>query len=109
MNTETQLPRLIDANALKERISQRQRNTFNDTREDESFSDYAWRVTYEEIDSAPTVETTDDVLKAIGRHPTLFLVNEKWNAYVMQNPSEVYKGDTPIEAVKKLEASLNRK
>ena len=99
-------PRLIDANALLEAM-----NIARKDRPDspDDLSDYGFWIMDRIIQSAPTVETTDDVLKAIGRHPTLFLVNEKWNAYVMQNPSEVYKGDTPIEAVKKLEASLNPK
>lgn len=51
--------RLIDANALKLRISQRQKRDIDDVREEESFSDYAYRITFEEIESATTVDISE--------------------------------------------------
>ena len=95
---EPEKVRLIDANALKERMNS------------DFWSNVADLVdALEIIDSAPTVETTDDVLTRIGRHPTVFFGNDEWNAYVMQNLNQVCNWKTPLEAVTRLESSLNPK
>lgn len=59
MPTETQTPRLIDANALLEAM-----NIARKDRPDspDDLSDYGFWITEKLLESAPTVETTDDLL-----------------------------------------------
>lgn len=104
---EPERVRLIDANALLEAVSELkyEYSGCDDVRTWQS----AILKAYLTVDSAPTVETTDDVLTRIGRHPTVFFGNDEWNAYVMQNLNQVYNWKTPLEAVTRLEASINNK
>ena len=127
MPTETTVTRLIDANALKEIIRTLYINC-DCWSEDES--DCAcWAVNYNaciiralsKIDSAPTVDTTDDVLARFPKFPERLdyqcLIFDRGN-WIFSNAEfewGTYKakdfafGKTPLEAVKKLEASLNPK
>ena len=107
METQLTVPRLIDANALKERMNS------------DFWSNAADLVdALEIIDSAPTVETTDDVLARIPKFPQrtdyqcLIFDRGNWifsnaefkdNVYILR---DFAYGRTPLEAVTRLEAAL---
>lgn len=98
--------RLIDANALIEMLDKMKipvtwLGFTLESQHNQSIRDAIYAV-----NSLPTVETTDDVLTRIGRHPTVFFGNDEWNAYVMQNLNKVCNWKTPLEAVTRLEATL---
>ena len=83
---EPEKVRLIDANAILEELKKKQSER-PDSPED--WADYGFWIMQKVIESAPTVETTDDVLMRIGRHPTVFFGNDEWNAYVMEDLNKV--------------------
>ena len=96
MPTETK-PRLIDANALIEEL----RSYWYEETSNAVFS----------VKSAPTVETTDDVLARLPDWTALqksYKVVD-WLDYLASSEMERWLWETPLEAIKKLEESLNRK
>ena len=112
MNTATQTPRLesdkvrlIDANALIEAIMQE----VNDS--------HARDEAIREIESAPTVETTDEVFARLPERGFIWKRNNKeywaWEMYENSNWDVSIDfpqiGENPIEAVKNLESSLKQK
>ena len=96
--------RLIDANALKEAIRNIEFHCWD------SFDD-AIAYAVDAIDSAPTVETTDDVLSSLEtleKEMTLNYSNGEYSFKVIGSWYTSYS-NSPLEALKKLEASLNPK
>ena len=122
MPTETTAPRLIDANALD--IALRDAYYACDESKDHhdkflmSWLNSARRI----LESAPTVETTDDVLAKLNdRTWEVILKNSfqesEWIARYYPTIKESYEWlnspengfwKTPLEAVKRLEESLNK-
>lgn len=100
MPTETQTPRLIDANALKEII------------EEATFWEEEVCINIEAlkkiIDSAPTVETTDDVLKEY-ESIVKNLRNRTESDYAFTGESQRVYDRGQIDAYEAIIKSLNRK
>lgn len=95
METQLTAPRLIDANALKERMNS------------DFWSNAADLVdALEIIDSAPTVETTDDVMARLPEQSTVRKTVMQFFAYEKKTFGKSAFGKTPLEAVTCLEAAL---
>lgn len=119
MNTETKLPRLIDANAF---IEQLKNEVIRLKKLNYEVSDVLhWIELSEEIiQYAPTVETTDDVLARLSEKEWLTSLKKMWDEWVaryyptaeemdfLTSPTNGF-WNTPLEAIKKLEASINQK
>ena len=113
MNTATQTTRLesgkvrlIDANALIEEM----KDLMDNDNEDDEWNK-PLKFALKLINSAPTVETTDDVLARLPNGTTLqksYKVVD-WPDYLASSEMERWLWETPLEAVTRLEASLNQK
>lgn len=114
MKTPTS-PRLIDANALMDALEKACEQSEDD---DEAWVCLALKL----IESAPTVETTDDVtcsaatksaacfdgiMDKLPNTATVRKMNGRYVAYTFQSNNAYWK--TPLEAITRLEASLNSK
>lgn len=98
--------RLIDANALIEEM----KDLMDNENEDDEWNK-PLKFALKLIESAPTVETTDDVLSSLEtleKEMTLNYSNGEYSFKVIGLGYTSY-ARLPIEAVKKLEAALNNK
>lgn len=102
--------RLIDANALSKQMQSLKEKYTHKNELLYTVEEQAIAEAMKLIDSAPTVETTDDVLKRVSTSHELelrFSKNWYWESWIPSIVLEQWK--TPIEAVTRLESSLNRK